>query len=344
MKIGLAYDLRKDYLEMGYSEEETAEFDSEATINALDETISGLGHGVARIGNIFELTRRLTIGERWDMVFNICEGLHGRSREAQVPALLEAFSVPYTFSDPVTLCLCHDKALAKRIVSAADIPTPEFMEVSSLEDLENWRTLQEIAFPLFAKPISEGTGKGITPLSIVRNRGELEIQCEALLRKFRQPVLVETYLPGREFTVGVLGTGESARAIGALEVKLSDKAEPGVYSYINKEECEERIVYDLVEEDDIAEEAMETALRAYLALGCRDAGRVDLRTDQNGRIHFLELNPLAGINPVHSDLPILCSKVGISYRDLLSKILDSAFKRQGKTAAFRFNELPAFVS
>lgn len=333
MIIGLTYDLRKDYLDMGYSEEETAEFDSEATIKALEDTISGLGYEVARIGNIFELTRRLVLGERWDMVFNISEGIHGRSREAQVPALLEAFSIPYTFSDPVTLGICHDKAIAKRIVRDAHIPTPEFFEVATLKDLENGLLAHEIPFPLFAKPISEGTGKGITPLSIVRDREQLETQCEILLQRFRQPILVERYLPGREFTVGILGTGQNARAIGALEVKFSERAEPGVYSFLNKEHFEDRIVYDLVEEEDVAKEAMETALRAYLALGCRDAGRVDLRADQNGKIHFIELNPLAGIHPIRSDLPILCSKVGMTYRELLSGILESAFQRQDKTVA-----------
>ena len=327
MRIGFTYDLRRDYLERGFTEEETAEFDSEETINFVADTISALGHEVIRIGNIYDLVKRLAAGETWDLVFNITEGLYGRSREAQVPALLEAYNIPFTFSDPLTLALSLDKSISKKIVREAGLPTPDFCLIKSPHDLEDSRAECDIPFPLFVKPLSEGTGKGVTPDSIVYNAIEFKSRCADLLALYSQPVLVEAYLPGREFTVGILGTGEQARAVGVLEIILGGTAEPLVYSYLNKELCEERVEYVLVKDSSIIQEASELALSAYLALECRDAARIDLKADASGGLHFLEANPLAGIHPTHSDLPILCSKVGIPYRDLISGIIDSALYR-----------------
>ncbi len=336
--VGLVYDLRRDYLEMGFSEEQTAEFDSEETINSLAETISALGYKVERIGNIYELTRLLARGGAWDLVFNVAEGLYGRSREAQVPALLEAFNIPYTFSDPLTLALALDKAMTKKVLRENGIPTPDFYLVSSLGEVDGLSKAgdkgPETAFPLFVKPVSEGTGKGVNPSSIVRNQAELKNQSRRLLAKYSQPVLVESYLPGEEYTVGILGTGKKARVLGVLEVKLLKNAEPEVYSYTNKELCEERVRYKLVKNRRLAEEAGELALRAYRALGCRDAGRVDIKAGPAGQagksgLYVLELNPLAGLHPTHSDLPILCAQAGIKYSELIKGIIDSALERPG---------------
>ncbi len=335
MRIGLTYDLRKEYLEMGFTEEETAEFDSDETIRALEETLSSLEHEVVRVGNIFELARRLSAGERWDLVFNISEGCHGRNREAQVPALLEAYRIPYTFSDPLTLAVCLDKAVAKSVVRDAGIPTPESFTVDSMHDMERGFISPRAPFPLFTKPVSEGTGKGITAESIVWDLDALKKQCSMLLIKYHQPVLVESYLPGREFTVGIVGTQGHAKVIGVLEVKLNKNADPLVYTFANKEFCEERVEYLLVKDKNILKEASDVAIRAYQALGCRDAGRLDLKADKNGKLYFLEMNPLAGLHPTHSDLPILCSKVGIEYRQLISDIIDSALERKTKDSAFK---------
>jgi D-alanine-D-alanine ligase len=328
MRIGFTYDLRKDYLERGFTEEETAEFDSQETINFVAETIAALGHDVTRIGNIYELIRRLAKGESWDLVFNITEGLYGRSRESQVPAVLEAYDILYTFSDPLTLALSLDKSMAKKIIRDAGILTPDFATIACLEDLKNPGLLPSMSFPLFVKPVSEGTGKGVTPASIIRTPVELKQVCAALLDRYSQPVMVETYLPGREFTVGILGTGEKAQAVGVLEIELLKDAEPLVYSYLNKELCEEHVEYILTMDHALIEEASGIALAAYRLLGCRDAGRVDLKADASGRLNFLEVNPLAGIHPTHSDLPILCSKVGIPYRDLIAGIISSALERK----------------
>jgi D-alanine-D-alanine ligase len=324
----------KDYLARGLTPEAVAEFDSEETISALEACLSGLGHTVERVGNVFSLVKALGRGERWDLVFNLCEGLWGRSREAQVPALLEAYGLPYTFGDPLTLALTLDKGMAKQIVRDAGLPTPEFLTVSSPSELRDLRV--PFAYPVFVKPVAEGTGKGVTPQSLVPDPDALGRQVARLLEQFKQPVLVERYLPGREVTVGILGTGRKARSLGVLEIHLGEKAEPGVYSYSNKQLYEDRVTYALVKDPAVVQEAEALALAAYRAFGCRDAGRVDLRADADGRLKFLEINPLAGIHPVHSDLPILCRLQGIQYADLISGILDSACER--------LNQVPDLVT
>lgn len=322
MKIGLTYDLRQDYLNLGYGEEETAEFDRIDTVEAIERTLQVLGYETDRIGNIWNLTKRLADGERWDLVFNIAEGLRGIGREAQVPALLDAYDIPYTFSDPLVMALTLHKGMTKRVIRGLGIPTPDFAEVGSEADIDE----VNLPFPVFAKPIAEGTGKGITPASKISSKKELRSVCGRLLREYRQPVLVETFLPGREFTVGLVGTGKHARVVGVMEVILKPNAEKDVYSYVNKERCEEFVGY-LPVNDLMAKKAQEVALASWIGLGCRDAGRIDLRADANGVPNFMEVNPLAGIHPEHSDLPILCKLVGISYHQLFEMIMNSALER-----------------
>lgn len=322
MKIGMTYDLRSDYLAQGYGEEETAEFDAAETIDGIAGALEHLGHQPDRIGNVRQLTRRLVDGDRWDMVFNIAEGLRGFAREAQVPALLEAYDVPYTFSDPMILALTLHKGLTKRVIRDLGIPTPDFF----LVDENNGCRQTELPFPLFAKPVAEGTGKGITGRSKINSPGELAAVCDRLLETFRQPVLVETFLPGRELTVGILGTGASARALGVMEVILNERAEADVYSFHNKEQYLDRVSYRLVD-DDAARQAADSALASWRGLGCRDAGRIDLRLDAAGVPNFMEVNPLAGLHPVNSDLCIIARLAEMNYTSLIDSILTSARRR-----------------
>lgn len=322
MKIGITYDLRDDYLIEGYSEEETAEFDRAETIEAIDQTLKELGYRTDRIGHLKSLTRRLAAGDRWDMVFNIAEGLRGFGREAQIPALLDAYDIPYTFSDPLVLALTLHKGMTKHVIRDMGIPTPDF----AIIEKENQSTGICLSYPLFAKPVAEGTGKGITAASKINTEKELVEVCRMLLTVFKQPVLVESFLPGREFTVGIIGTGKDAIATDAMEVCLKAQAEPDVYSYINKENCEELVEYRLVYDEE-AQQVRETALSAWRGLGCRDAGRMDLRSDRSGRPNFMEVNPLAGLHPQHSDLPIIFSLMGRTFHQLIDMIMHSALKR-----------------
>jgi len=324
VRIGLTYDLRAEYLALGYGEEETAEFDQQGTIDALIDAIESLGHDVDRIGSARTLVNRLAKGDRWELVFNIAEGLYGYGREAQVPAILDVYGITYTFADPLAASVCLHKGWSKMIVRTAGVPTADFAVIESPADVDR----VALGYPMLAKPIAEGTGKGVTPKSVVRSKADLSQVAVELLERYRQPVLVETFLPGREFTVGIVGSGKAARAIGSIEIVLRGNAEPEVYSYTNKEECETLVEYRHVTRvDPLVAEAERIALDAWIALDCRDGGRVDIRCDAFGKPMFLEVNPLAGLHPTHSDLPMIATAIGMPYAELIRAIVESAAAR-----------------
>mgnify|MGYP000870001502 CR=1 FL=1 len=323
MLIGLTYDLREDYLKEGFSLEETAEFDRSDTIEAIEACLKQSGYDTDRIGHARQLVSRLARGDRWDLVFNIAEGLYGNGREALVPALLDAYRIPYTFSDPLVLALTLHKGMTKQIVRALGLPTADFAVVATLKDID----AIDLPMPLFAKPVAEGTGKGIGQHSKIASRAELQEVCLSLLAEFKQPVLVETYLSGREFTAGLVGTGSDSRCIGVMEVVFNEVMDcDRIYSYHTKANYEE-IVHYRIPETEVLEQCRELALEAWRGLGCRDGGRVDIRMDAAGVPNFIEVNPLAGLHPVHSDLPIICSLAGIPYQQLIADIMESALKR-----------------
>ena len=330
MRIGVTYDRRADYLAMGMSEEDAAEFDSDITIASIIDTLGGLGHEPVPIGNVRALVERLAAGERWDAVFNICEGLAGLGREGQVPGLLDAYGIPYVFSDALTLAVSLDKGWTKRIVSAAGVPTPDFQVIERPADIAK----VTLPFPLFLKPMAEGSGKGVDPRSRVNNPGELKSLAIELLGRCRQPVLVETYLPGREFTVGVIGTGGEARALGVMEIMPNENAPTPDYGFDNKERCDEFVRYRLIDDAE-ARAAADVALGAWRALRCRDGGRIDVRCDATGRPQFIEVNPLAGLNPEHSDLCFIARFKGLTYQELIGLIMSSFLKRHPELTSRR---------
>ena len=325
MRVGLTYDLRSEYLAAGYSDDDTAEFDRPETIDAIAGALSHLGLAVDRIGSARQLASRLTAGDHWDLVFNFCEGLHGFGRESLVPALLDAWQIPYVFSDPLACAVTLHKGVAKHVVRGHGLATPDFAVIESADDARHLG----LRYPLFAKPVAEGTGKGISTASRARSPDELAAVCTALLVQYRQPVLIEEFLPGREFTVGIVGTGAKAEAIGTMEVHLGSKAEPGIYTFDNKEHWEGRVNYSLLTEEPLLSAVQTLALGAWRALGCRDGGRLDIRLDAAGVPHFLEANPLAGLLPGHSDLPFICDFKGIPYNELIRRIVVSAVVRAG---------------
>ncbi len=325
MRVGLTYDLRSEYLQEGFSAEDTAEFDRPDTIDAIEDALQSLGYDVDRIGRGKSLVSRLANGDRWDFVFNICEGLHGISREAQVPAMLDLYEIPYTFADPLVMSVCLHKQQTKTLVAAAGVATPRSCVVRQLSDLVGLR----LAYPVFAKPLAQGTSKGVSPESHVNSLKELSGICQQLLEKFNEPVLIEEYLPGREFTVGILGTGDKSRVLGTLEIVMRPGADSHVYSYRNKEDCESLVEYRLVraEQDQQVSAAETLALLAWRSLEARDAGRIDVRCDASGQPQFIEANPLAGLHPTHSDLPMLATALGITYQALIDEIVQSVLTR-----------------
>ena len=322
MRIALTYDLREAYLVRGFSNEETAEFDAAETIDLLEAALSAHGAYMVRVGCGQDLASRLVEGERYDLVFSIAEGLKGRSREAQVPALCELFDQPYAFSDPLTMAACLDKAVAKRLVRDCGLATAPFAVLETPRDARN----VELAFPVFAKPVAEGTGKGCEARSLANDRYELERAARVIIERFGQPAIVESFLPGREYTVGIVGNGAQAHVVAVMEIIVNTQIDAGLYSYENKEMCEERVIYRLADGKEAASAARD-ALGAYHALGCRDACRIDFRCDHAGEPQFLEANPIAGLHPLHSDLPILTSLSGRSYEWLIGEILTAAAGR-----------------
>jgi D-alanine-D-alanine ligase len=319
MKVGLTFDLRSWYTDRGYSMDETAEFDKQETVDALENSLKLMGYETEPIGNTFQLIEALATGKRWDLVFNIAEGLYGDGRESVVPAILDQYKIPYVFSGPVIMGISLNKHLAKLVVLAAGVPVSPGYLITELKDLDKC----DLNYPLFVKPVSEGTGKGITEKSLVKSQAELRKMVIWILDEFRQPALVEEYLPGREFTVGIVGTGDEAVAIGGMEVICANNLP---YSVEVKENYLNYCKYNPLDAE-IVDECKSVALGAWKALEAVDAGRVDLKADRNGRICFIEANPLAGLNPVHSDLPILSRMYGIEYQALMEMIMKAAIKR-----------------
>jgi D-alanine-D-alanine ligase len=325
LEIGLCYDSKEEYLAAGYSKLQVAEFDDEGVIAGLEESLSRLGHRVERVGRGRVLAARLAAGDRWDLVFNVAEGLWGRGREAQVPAVCELFDQPYTFADPVTCGITLDKALAKRIVRDAGLPTAAFAVVRTPADAEGVK----LAAPLFVKPLAEGSSKGVNARSVVKRTRDLPARCRQFLLDFPGGLLVEELLPGREVTVGVLGNGPEARAIAVMEMAWTDRADAAAYTAVNKDEYLDRVQYSLVQGEPLADEAARLAVAVAAVLECRDACRVDLRCNAAGQLAFMEVNPLPGLHPVRSDLPIMARMAGVDYDQLLGAIVGAAVVRAG---------------
>jgi D-alanine-D-alanine ligase len=220
---------------------------------------------------------------------------------------------------------CLDKAVAKRLVRDAGVPTPGFAVAERADAVADWTD-----YPAFVKPLAEGTGKGCEAASLVHTKAELQAAVARVNGRYRQPALIERYLPGREFTVGIVGNGNDARVLGVCEILLKPNAEANVYSLHNKELCEELVTYAPADDGE-AWLAGARALQAYRALECRDAARIDFRSDANGAPYFLEANPLAGLNPWHSDLPILAAQNGIDFVTLIGMVLDAGLARYGRS-------------
>lgn len=326
MRIGLVYNLRKEYVK---KEDEPidaeAEWDSEKTIQALSDAIRYNKHIVIDIGNPLNLIYKNELLKEVDLVFNIAEGVKGRCRESQVPAICELLSKPYTFSDALTMGISLDKILCKQIMQASGISTAPFWSINEENDISK---IADGVFPLFVKPAAEGTAKGISKDSLVKDRCAVVEQVKRLLKVYKEPVLVEKFLPGREFTVAIWGNSKP-EIIGMMEIIVIDPAQNSIYSYDAKEEWRSKVQYKLFDERKsyLWRRIAEIALSAYKVLNCRDVSRVDIRCDEKGEPYFLEINPIPGLQPEHSDFPMTAKMVGINYEDLIGRIIEIAKDR-----------------
>ena len=325
LKVGFTFNVKRVAPDPGGEQDEEAEYDSPGTLQAIREAISSYGHEVVDLEATSDLPLQLA-STPVDVVFNIAEGFRGRSRESQVPALLELLDIPYTGSDPAALSVSLDKALAKRMVRTRGVLTPDYLVMASGKE----RLPREVQqFPLIVKPVAEGTSKGVSSRSVVRNEAELRDVAREVIQKYRQPALVEQYIAGREFTVGLLGE-RRPRVLPPMEVVFLDATDPTpVYSFEMKQQASQKIRYEVPARLNGRElERLERAAReCFAALGCRDVARLDFRIDAQGRVFFIESNPLPGLTPGWSDLVLVADAAGIEYRALIGEILSFAIRR-----------------
>jgi D-alanine-D-alanine ligase len=327
LKVGFTFNVKriKPASTADGVEDREAEYDSPTTLQAIREAIASHGHEVIDLEATPDLPMLLSTTQV-DVVFNIAEGFRGRNRESQVPALLELLDIPYTGSDPATLSLALDKGLAKKVVRAAGIDTPNFQLMQSgRERLDK----QFTRWPLMVKPVAEGSSKGVISKSVVSTEAELREVVKELVDRYKQPALVEEYIGGREFTVGLLGERRPL-VLPPMEIVFTDKADKTpIYKFEDKLEANDRIRYEVPAKlDNVLLERLRTAARgAFMALGCRDVARVDFRMDESGRIFFLECNPLPGLTPGWSDLVLIAQGDGMDYNGLIGEILSGAIRR-----------------
>ena len=327
LRVGITYNLKKEFSQRENQPIDLLEeFDSEETIDAIREVLESEGHEVIKLGGDTGLIDRLR-QTPVDIVFNIAEGLEGRNREAHIPALLEFLNIPYTGSDPLTLSVTLDKAMAKRIVVSHDIPTPRFKKVERMEDLDGL----DLRYPLFVKLCYEGSSKGVRLDSKILGPQSLEEKTRSLLGIYGSPLLVEEFVKGPEFTVGVIGN-EHPSVLGVMQIEIKGRPpEESIYSLEIKREWQEKVRYHcppLIDQP-LIKKVEEVALRSYRALDCRDVSRVDIRVGEDHTPYFLEINPLPGLSPVYGDLVIMARSMGWDYARLVKTIFHQALKRYG---------------
>lgn len=331
LRVGLTFNLRRDT-----SNDAEAEFDPPTTIEAIHQAIEALGHTVIPLEADGNLPTQLQATAP-DVVFNIAEGLQGRGREAQVPALCEMLGIPYTGSDSTTLSICLDKSLAKQILRGAGIETPRWQLMATGKE----KLKPAMRFPLIVKPNTEGTSKGITSTSVVLEESALRATVKARIDQYHQPALVEEYIAGREFTVGLLGE-RRPRVLPPMEVVFLDAGEHPVYGFEEKKAYTTRTRFDCPAQLTPTElKRLEKAARdTFVALDCRDVARVDFRMAQDGTVHVIEVNPLPGLTPDYSDLCMIAKQAGLDHKGLIGEILSGAIRRFQHARAKRLGASP----
>ena len=328
MRIGISYDL-KDKVPRPHGQPEDAleEYDSLETVEAIAKAVEAQHHSAAKLGGGREFLKNIA-EQRVDLVFNIAEGLGNyRSREAQVPSVLEMLGIPYSGSDPLCLAVCLEKPLTKKLVSFSGVATPRWQVVSDSRQLEELEWGQ-FPLPAFAKPAHEGSSKGIRITSRLENTQQVKEAVARLLEYYQQPVMVEEFINGEEVTVGLIGNSPP-KVVGIMRVVPRKKTDNFVYSLEVKRNWESLLTYECpaLLGKSVLQDVADSSLKAFEALGCRDFARMDFRISPDGTPYFLEVNPLPGLNPKSGDLPIMAGKMGWTYEVLISAILNAALQR-----------------
>lgn len=340
MKIGLAFNLKREP-EEGEPMDKYAEFDSMSTVNAIKSALESRGHSVVLLEADWRFPQ--TINEvKVDFVFNIAEGIKGSARESYVPVILDALGIPYTGSDGVTLAITLDKRITSEVLAYHNIPVPEHWVCYDAENIP------ETVFPVVVKPNCEGSSKGIRNNSVVMNREELKKMVRSVISTYKQPALIQRYLPGREFTVSIVGNG-IPKVLPIVEITFDDLPEgmAPIDSYEvkwiwdNPENPLDPVVCPAKIDSGLEESIRDVALRSYAALGCRDMCRIDLRLDEKGIPNVIDVNALPGLIPdpkENSRFPKAAYTAGYSYEELINEILEHALRRTGRLEVIRSRE------
>lgn len=327
----MTYDLKEDVEKALYSssylDDALEEYDAPQTVDAIAAIIESSGHSVIKLGGGKNFLNNI-LRHNVDFVFNIAEGIGNyKSREAQVPSVLEMLGIPYSGSDPQCLSICLDKPLTKKLVATAGIYTPRWEVIADATQLMNinWT---DFPFPVFVKPAYEGSSKGIRANSIAKTATQLAETAVFLLEHYQQPVVVEEFIAGEDITVGIVGNSP-AEVLGIMRIAPKSSSHHFVYSLEMKRNWERLLEYECPANlaPEIAQHLTATSFKVFKLLGCRDFARLDFRLDRKGNPYFLEINPLPGLNPKSSDLPIMAIKSGWTYPKLILEILNSALKR-----------------
>lgn len=326
MRVGLSYDLKTNVTGRQTVDDALEEYDSPETVEIITAALESKGHDVVQLEGGTQFLDNVRL-EKVDIVFNLSEGRGSyRSRESQVPAVLEMLDIPYSGSDPLCLSVCLDKPVTKKLVKADGILTPRWFTLGKVEEVRGARW-DLFPFPMIIKPSYEGSSKGIRLASVVHNVREAEEEATRIGTDYRQPVMVEEFIDGDEVTVGIVGNNPP-KVIGMMRVLPKTKAEHFVYSlevkrdYLNQVEYESPVNLP----DPVLKKLESASLAAFKSLGCRDFSRVDFRIGHNGKPYFIEINPLPGLG-TYSDLVIMAVKLGWTHENLINTVLDAAIER-----------------
>lgn len=328
LRVGFTYNQKRVKPDLKGEHDQEAEYESPELLDAIRSALRELGHEVVDLEATRDLPGRLATA-RVDVVFNLAEGAHGRGREAHVPSMLEWLGIPFTGTDAVGMALTLDKALAKQVVAGAGVPVPRGLVLDSVESRVEPGA---VTFPAIVKPLAEGSSKGVLGTSVVHDLEALHATAAAIIRKYRGAALVEEFLPGREFSVGVLGY-PVPEVLPVMEMRFLPAAGAfPVYGFENKQQYNDAMAFECPASLDDArtQELGALALCAYRALGCRDLARLDFRMDAAGRFHFIECNPLPGLTPNWSDFAVMGRTAGLDFTSLIGEILAGALRRRGR--------------
>ncbi|MFH1655234.1 MAG: ATP-grasp domain-containing protein [Candidatus Omnitrophota bacterium] len=325
--IGLTYDVKEDYqAQEGQPKDVYAEFDQKEAIDIIVSSLEELGYKVVRIGSAKNLLENIDNLEV-DIVFNLAEGLVGRNRESQVPILLEMKEIPYVGSDALTLSLTLDKIMAKKILISQGVPTPRFVEFKDVKSIAT--NMDHLKFPLMVKPRNEGSSKGLDEGARVVNMNELKKRVGFVVNNYNQPALVEEFIRGTEFTVGIIGN-EKPEVLPIVQVQIEGKLDlqDMFYTFARIQSDKLEYVCPPKISKRLYKKIEDYALKAYQAVECKDFGRVDFRVDSKDNPYVLEINPLPSLS-VEDIFMTTAKEMKITFPQMLDKIIMAALKRQG---------------